>query len=211
MRTVTSKPTPTPDPDPDGVTQVTRSAGETRATEVELTVRSMRKAMRGEGLFQTLVPALPVRSGSRRGTAGKTRRGTAAAAAGCSGENLSLRPEPSSSSMALCQRWISFTEMISTGLDTRFVLGDWMELVAQWIGPDETVDSALECFLHSSVAYVNSTDDNLVLTDKCNLRALRSIRAAILSGSSELLHENVLISIILLHFVEVCKELLLVP
>lgn len=167
-----------------------------------LSVRSTRKASSGQGLYQTWVPTLPAKTLN----SGSTKNTTEKAPKRAYHESPSLTTEPSDSSRNLCRRWISFTETISTGLDTRCVLGDWVELVAQRIGTDNMIDSALKCFLSGSITYINRTDQNLALTDKYNLRALHCIRATILSDKGKQLHENenVLISIVLLHFVEVC-------
>ena len=83
------------------------------------------------------------------------------------------------------------------------MFGDWMEFVPQRLGQSDAIDSALDCFLDSSVAYTNSTAENLATTDRSNVKAIQKIRTAILADEAESVCNDALIAIAMLQFVEV--------
>lgn len=168
-------------------------------TDVTLCLRTTRKAKSGSGLFETFVPA----KSDRKRDANKNKYHDPAKSCDTFNEDLTLPREPLSSATKLLQRWISLIETISQGFDTRVVLGDWMELIPPRIENSNEVSSALECFLNSTVAYVNPTAENITPTDKSNVKALYSIRTAIIDRNAQLLNDDVLLAITLLHFVEV--------
>ena len=92
---------------------------------------------------------------------------------------------------------------LSIGFDSPdSVLGEWTRFIPQRVGHSSAIDAALECFLNCLTTYVNLNTENLVLTENANAKAIVSIRAAIESGNSDLLQNDVLIAISLLPLVE---------
>ena len=94
-------------------------------------------------------------------------------------------------------------ETASQGTDTPFILGDWMEFIAPRIGSSAVMDSAVKCFISSTVAYANPNDTNTNHATELNLLATYGIRKALAVKQNESLRHEILLSIILLHLAEV--------
>ncbi len=180
---------------------------ETTTPEPQLRLRSRRQAKDGNGLFQTFAPS---------GKKAEREALCTSLAPACSDTNyfaVSEGPgvvdpwliprEPTNETTSRLMRWTNMTNSFRESYSVKYVLGEWMELVPQRLGNSQSIDTALECFLSSIVTCVNRGPDNLAVTDKWNAKALRSIRADILSGDQELISNDVLIAICMLTFVEV--------
>lgn len=165
-----------------------------------LRLKSTRAASSGSGLFQTLKP-MRAEDKSSKSRSGKRSDHDMALVDG-SRRQPSPLAEPLSAATTLLNRWMSLTEALSNGYDTPYILGTWMEFIPQRIGHSDAIDSAVDCFLNSSIAYVNCTDSNKAMTDRANMKAIQNIRTAILAADSDLPCDEALLAISLLHLVE---------
>lgn len=167
------------------------------------TLRSSRAAKFGSGVFQTFVPILSKENIGPRGPKNGPVQ-TSDRRFDVSNDNLLIRGVFSSAATRLYQRWISFNDVVSAGCDTTYVMGDWFELIPQFIGRSSAVDAAFDCFLNSIAAFINRTSENFTKIYGSNATALKRVRADIDASSSGPIPDGVLLAITLLAFAEVC-------
>ncbi|KAH8879251.1 hypothetical protein GQ53DRAFT_756147 [Thozetella sp. PMI_491] len=185
-------PAAVPKPDPED----SRDAGRLR-------LRSTRVAAAGAGFFQTFVSMSIPESSDQPGPG-----------------NIGSQPiwyieprEPSLPRVPIPQplpsvapsqlrKWISLNEIITSGLDTKLVLGEWAEYIPERLQAEGALHCAMECFLDGSKAFANRSAENLAKSHKSNAKALRSIRSTIIQGGSVAILQDVCIAICLLRIVE---------
>lgn len=166
-----------------------------------LRLKSTRPAESGLGMFQTFVST----------RAADTRANSLSQAQGddiprhWSEECASIPIALSNSASSLLKLWIFQTEAVSEGADYPHVLGDWMECIPERIGHSIVLDTVIECFLTSTVAYLNPNADNSNAINRANARALSAVREAIPTSDSITSQDHLLLAVCLLLLVEVLQ------
>jgi hypothetical protein len=122
-----------------------------------------------EGLFLTLVPTKDA----------ELRQNSMSWQAGSQRPILPWPRQISAPTVKLLKKWISFSDAVTSELDTTFVFGNWLEFAACRLFNSTTLCAAVECFLISTTTFVNPTAENLLNSHKCNSKAVKCIRIAI--------------------------------
>jgi len=110
---------------------------------------------------------------------------------------------PSSPAARLLHRWLYQMGVFSDGYDTPYVLGLWMKFIPERIGQSTVIDSTVDCFLRSITTCATRDKKDLAITYATNANALNHIRTAIVNAAPDSMHEEALISIMILTLVEV--------
>ncbi len=83
----------------------------------------------------------------------------------------------------------------------------WDIHVTRYIGTSKAINNAAECFINCKQAFVNPTGENIVALRTTNAKAVNSIRAALVTNGPRACTADILLSICMLQFVQVCPRL----
>lgn len=89
----------------------------------------------------------------------------------------------SSSEAPLLSRWMSFLERRAPDESSLYCLGDWVDLVAQYIGKSEAVDASVTTFLRGTAAFVSKTEQNFAAAHESKIVTLRALRLTLADNS----------------------------
>jgi hypothetical protein len=111
-----------------------------------------------------------------------------------------------SNSSRLLRRWMATAGALNDSFQFPFVLGNWELYVPERIGNSVALDTSLDSIMKAVVCFRNRTDENVSCVEKSILRSMTAIRRTIENGDRDLLYNEVLMSIGIMHLVEVISE-----
>lgn len=152
--------------------------------EMVLSLRSSNNVQSGSNLMQTF-NLVPVNRGTPEESTGYR-------------DNTTLESTIESS---LLPHWLSYLE---NGDSSLYCLGDWVDIVQQYIGRSEIVDAAVIAVISGAVAYSSRKEQDIATARESNINALRVLRLSLSRYSQGTDSRGALVATKLLYIAEVC-------